>query len=45
MLYKHGSIIVSGNPTIAWVIKMFDMGMVFTHKNGQVIAEFERVEK
>ena len=42
MRYKQGAITVSGNPSIAWIRKMSKLGMVFTHKNGQVIAEFER---
>lgn len=45
MLYKHGSIIVSGNPSIAWINKMSKMGMIFIHESGRIIAEFERVSK
>lgn len=45
MRYKHGCIVVSGNPSIAWINKMSGMGMIFRHENGIIIAEFERVEK
>ena len=42
MKYRQGNLIVSGNPSINWIIKMTSMGMIFTIKNGQVVASFER---
>lgn len=45
MRYRHGSITVTGSPSIAWIQKMMNLGMIFTHKNGQVIAEFERSDR
>lgn len=37
-----GKIIVTGNPSIKWIRKMKNMGMVFTHKDGVIYAEFEK---
>lgn len=41
MRYGKGEIIVTGNPSIAWIEKMGKMGMCFTLKNGKVIAYFD----
>lgn len=37
-----GKIIVTGNPSIAWISKMQKMGMVFIHKAGVIYAEFDK---
>lgn len=42
MRLTKGKLIVSGNPTIKWIEKMKRLGMVFTHKDGKIYAEFER---
>ena len=41
MRYSKGEVTVTGNPSIAWVEKMTQMGMSFTVKNGKVIAYIE----
>lgn len=41
MRYKNGSVIVLGDPSIAWINEMYELGMIFTLKDGQIIAEIE----
>ena len=45
MRYGKWEIIVTGNPSIAWINKMVKMGMRFTVEDGKVIAYFERSEQ
>ncbi len=41
MRISKGEITVSGNPSIAWIEKMAQMGMNFTVKDGKIIAYIE----
>jgi hypothetical protein len=41
MRYEQGEVVVTGNPTLAWIEKMNRLGMNFTAKDGKVIAYIE----
>lgn len=45
MRYEQKGLIVTGNPSIAWIEKMVKMGMNFTVKDGRVVAFIERSGK
>ncbi len=44
MRYRKGSVTVLGNPSIAWINMMYGLGMIFTIKDGNIVAEFETRE-
>lgn len=45
MKYIKGKIAVLGNPSIGWINRMVELGMIFTHENGQILASFEEVQR
>lgn len=42
MRYTKGKIIVTGNPTLAWVEKMQEYNLILTCDGGIIYAELER---